>query len=413
MDKVIEKPKWPRKKVATAVVSVLALALIGWALVTSGVQTLRVDRNTLSIAQVEQKVFQENIPITGTIEPKKSFFITAAEGGNVEEIFVEDGALVEQGQPLMRLSNANLMLDFMNRETQIIEQINNLRNTRLNLEQNKRVMNNDLIDLDYRLLEAKRQYALDSGLFKSGAISTAEHAASKNNISYLRKKRNFVATNIEREEAVQSGQIRRIDASISLMERNLEAIRRNLENLTIKAPSAGQLTGFNHFLGEAKQKGEALGQVAVLEGFHLRCQVDEYYLNRVAKGQKGTYSLGTETKELVVTKILPQVVNGQFTIEMDFVGEEPEGITRGQTLQIRLALSNETTALVIPRGGFYQSTGGQWIFVVTGEGAIKRNVSIGRQNTDYFEVLSGLEPGEQVVVNSYATYGDASKLEIN
>lgn len=414
MDRPIQKSRWPVKKLLLWGATAAGALLFAYLLFSgSKVKTLVIDSSRVSLGEVRLGAFRETVPVTGNVEPLHSIFITAAEGGNVEEIFTEDGSLVKKGQPLLRLSNSALMLDFMNRETQVIEQINNLRNTRLTLEQNKRSLNDQLIDLDYRLAEALRQYRLDSSLYMSGAISTAEHEQSLNNLTYLKRKRNFTKLNIEREEDIQNSQIRRIDASIGLMERNLEAIRRNLENLTIKSPANGQLTGFNHYLGETKQRGETLGQVAELNGFLVRCRIDEFYLSRVSPGQEGSFTLAGVEHLVRTVKVLPEVVNGQFTADMEFTGRQPEGITRGQTLQIKLALSATTEALLVPRGGFFQSTGGNWVFVLGPDGvARRREVRIGRQNTEHFEVLNGLEPGEQVVVNSYSGYGDAEELVV-
>ena len=413
MDRVIQKKKWPLKRILLFIgIASGVLLLVYLLFISTNDRTLSIDRDRTSIAIVERGMFFDNIPISGNVEPLKTIFITASEGGNVEEIFVEDGSMVTRGTPLMRLSNANLMLDFMNRETQIIEQINNLRTTRLTIEQNKRSLNDQLIDIDYQLKEAERQFRMDSTLYKDEVIADNQFQAALNNIEYLRQKRAFTKQNIDREEAIQESQLLRIDQSIELMERNLEAIRQNLENLTIKTPIDGQLTGFNHYLGETKQRGESLGQVDVTDGFLVRCNIDEYYLNRVRVGQTGTFPFGGRTHDLVVIKVLPQVSNGQFQVEMNFPDSMPSGIRRGQTLQIRLSLSTETEAIMVERGGFYQSTGGHWVFVLDNESsASRRDVELGRQNTDYIEVLSGLEPGEQIVTSSYANYGEAERLE--
>lgn len=414
MDKVIAKKKWPwqrRLLYFGLPLGVLILAYLVYA--ASGAKSLKVDSKRLSIGTVIQGSFEDNIPITGTVEPLASVFITAAEGGNVEEIFVEDGQMVEKGKALLRLSNANLMLDFMNRETQIIEQINNLRNTRLTIEQNKRGLKDQLIDLNYQLVEAQRQFALDSTLYRDSVIADNDYRASYNSIHYLRAKIKFTRENLKREEAIQSNQLNRIDGSISLMERNLEAIRRNLENLTIKAPISGQLTGFNHYLGETKQRGENLGQVDQLSGFMMRCNVDEFYLGRVQNGQLGSFDFNGAAHQLEVQKVLPQVSNGQFQIEMHFSDSVPSGIRRGQSRQIRLALSEAKPALMVPRGGFYQSTGGAWVFLVQEDGtAIKHPVEMGRQNSNYVEILAGLNPGDQIITNSYSPYGEAELLLI-
>lgn len=414
MDRIIEKPVWwKRRNTLWLALSMLFLLLLWLILWGGGRRTLKVDRERVVFSTVHRGIFFDNIPITGVVEPIQSIYITAAEGGNVEEIYVEDGAMVSKGTPLIRLTNANLMLDFMNRETQIVEQINNLRNTRLVIEQNKRALSEQLIDQDFQLLEAQRQFRVDSAIYRDSAISRNDYEASSNAVSYLRQKRNFTRANIQREEAIQNAQLHRIDNSIMLMERNLEAIRRNLDNLTIKAPLDGQLTGFNHYLGETKQRGEALGQVDVTSGYLIRCNVDEFYLNRVQIGQEASFQFGGQTHQLLVSKVLPQVSNGQFQIEMHFKEQLPENIRRGQSMQIRLFLSNESEALMVDRGGFFQSTGGQWVFVLAEEGkAVRRAVRMGRQNTDYIEVLEGLEEGESIIANSYSSYGEAEELEI-
>lgn len=415
MDRIIEKPKWPRKKIAAIVAGIVVLAmLIVLVVAGSGGGTLKIEENRTTVGLVREDTFEESIPITGSVQPVQSIFITANEGGNVEEIFVEDGAMVERGDPLLRLSNSNLMLDFMNRETQIIEQINNLRNTRLTIEQNKRQLSDQLIDIQYQLVEAERQYRVDSVLAIDSAISITQHEASHNNIIYLRQKKDFIRRNIAREETIQNSQLSRIDASIGLMERNLEAIRQNLENLTVKAPIAGQLTGFTHFLGQTKNRGENLGQIDVMSGFLVRCQIDEFYLARVRVGQTAEFTFNGATHGLTITKVIPQVSNGQFTAEMSFDAEVPDNITRGQTVQIRLALSDETRAIVVPRGGFYQSTGGNWAFVLQDDGTARRqSIELGRQNTELIEVVSGLVPGDRVIINSYTNYGDAEILQLN
>lgn len=414
MDRIIEKTIWWKRRntllLALFTLIILLLWLFLWG---GGKKVLKVERERVVLSTVHRGIFFDNIPITGVVEPIQSIYITAAEGGNVEEIYVEDGAMVSKGTPLMRLTNANLMLDFMNRETQIVEQINNLRNTRLIIEQNKRALSDQLIDQVYQLREAQRQFRIDSTLYGDSAISRNDYEASRNAVHYLRQKRNFTRANIQREEAIQDAQLHRIDNSISLMERNLEAIRRNLDNLTIKAPLDGQLTGFSHYLGETKQRGEALGQVDVTSGYLIRCNVDEFYLNRVQIGQTASFQFGGQTHELQVSKVLPQVSNGQFQIEMHFKDQLPENIRRGQSMQIRLFLSNETEALMVDRGGFYQSTGGQWVFVINSDGkAIRRVVRMGRQNTDYIEVLEGLQEGERIIANSYSNYGEAEVLEL-
>lgn len=330
----------------------------------------------------------------------------------MEEIFVEDGTMVDEGTPLLRLSNSSLMLDYMNRETQVIEQINNLRNTRLSIEENTRATSDQLIDVEYQLNEAIRQLKMDSSLYLNEVISQDEYLSSKNNTDYLRKKAKFLRESIEYESQNRKQQLKRIGRSIDLMERNLEAIRANLENLVIKAPISGQLTSFNPQLGESKSRGQVLGTIDVMNGYKVRAMIDEFYLSRIREGQEGKFTLSGQEFGLRISRVIPEVSNGQFEAQLVFADSVPERITRGQTLPIRLALSNTFEAVLIPRGGFYQSTGGNWVFVMDGEGrAVRRDVKLGRQNTEYIEVLEGLKEGDRVLTNSYTSFDEATEIK--
>ncbi len=413
MDRKIEKKRFTLKKIAFVGGGVIVLALLVFLVLTgSGNSTYTLDKSRATIETIIYDEFRDVVPIQGTVEPKSTIYITAPEGGNVEEIFVEDGTFVEKGTPLLRLSNSTLMLDYMNRETQIIEQINNLRNTRLTIEENKRNTADQLIDVQYQLDEAERQYTMDSALYAQHVISQDEFLDSRNNTIYLRKKEKNLEDNMAYEARNRQLQLARIDGSIDLMERNLEAIRDNLENLVIKAPISGQLTSFNPELGESKSRGQQLGTIDVLDGYKVSAMIDEFYLSRIMVGQSGTFNQSNRTYGLKVSKVIPEVSNGQFEAQLVFTDSIPESITRGQTLQIKLALSNTIQTLLVPRGGFYQSTGGNWIFVMTGEGkALRREIKLGRQNTEYIEVLEGLAEGEQVVTNSYTAFGDATELK--
>lgn len=412
MDRKIEKKRFTPKKIALISGGVLIFALLIFLVLTgSSNSTYSLEKSRATIEKVVFDDFRDVVPIQGTVEPKTTIYITAPEGGNVEEIFVEDGTMVEEGTPLLRLSNSTLMLDYMNRETQIIEQINNLRNTRLSIEENKRATADQLIDVQYQLNEAERQYTMDSSLFAQAVISEDEFLDSRNNTVYLRKKENQLKESMAYESRNRQLQLGRIERSIDLMERNLDAIRNNLENLVIKAPISGQLTSFNPELGESKSRGQQLGTIDVLDGYKVSAMIDEFYLSRIRVGQTGTFSQSNRSYGLQVSRVIPEVSGGQFEAQLVFSDSIPASITRGQTLQIKLALSNTTQAVLVPRGGFYQSTGGNWIFVMASDDkAIRREIKLGRQNTEYIEVLEGLAEGEEVVTNSYTAFGDATEL---
>lgn len=387
------------------------LGLLLLALRPSG-SSASVERHRLQIAEVVAGDFQELAAVNARVEPEHSIAIPAIEGGRIDALFVEDGAMVEAGQPLMRLSNATLMLDFMNRETQIIEQINNLRNTRITINQNKRTDTETLMQVNYELTRIERQFALDIALFTSEFIAEKDFNDSRDEYEYLRARRQFLEESVEQDRQYRALQLKRIDASIELMERNLEAIRQNLENLTVKAPVSGQLTGFDYVVGQTVAKGEPLGRVDGLNSFIASAQVDEHYLGRVEQGMEGSFQLNGQTHRVRVKKVLPTVANRTFEVEMAFQDTAVQ-VRRGQTLQITLEMSAQSEALLLPRGGFFKETAGKWAYVLTSENrAVKREIALGRQNTRHFEVLSGLEPGEHVIVSTYDAIGKNDYLEI-
>lgn len=412
MDRVIKKKnQTPRKVFISSLVVILSTGFIYLLVSAATNNSLRIEKSKIQIGKVVFGDFQDAIPIQATVEPLTSVVITAPEGGNIDGIFVEDGAMVNKGDPLLRLTNSSLMLDFMNRETQMIEQVNNLRNTRLSLEENKRLLEQQWNQTAFELKEARLQFSADSVLFKDSAIAVNEFKSSQNRLRFLRDQARLLHISMAREAEKRELQLNSIDQSVALMERNLKAIQKTLDNLTIKAPINGQLTSFNPQLGESKVKGENLGTINVLEGYKAEAFIDEYYLNRVKVGQIASYESGSKTYQLTVTKVIPEVQNGQFKAHLNFKGNLPANITRGQTLSLKLAMSNLSKRLMFPSGGFYQSTGGTWVFVVENENtALKRKVKLGRKNPEFIEVLEGLSKGEKVILNSYHSFNEANSL---
>ena len=411
MDRQIKTNKWTFKRLSLLGGGFLLASLLVSLVVNTNGSTFVTDADRVSLGSVTFGPFQDIVPVTGTIEPIRILYLDAIEGGRVEEVFVEEGAMVVEGQPLLRLTNTTLMLDFMNRETQIIEQVNNLRNTRITMELNERDINAQLLDIDYDLGRIKRQFVVDTALFKAEAIASLDYENSKENFHYLQSKKNMLVASNRNDSLYRRQQMVRIDHSIELMERNLEAIRKNLENLTVKAPISGQLTSFDAEIGETKTRGENLGRIDMLDGYRVRSFVDEHYISRVKTGQKGAFTLSGNQLELSITKVLPEVSNGQFEVELEFADTVPTNIHRGQSLQIKLAMSHQTEATLLPRGGFYNSTGGNWVFVVNDDGeAVKRNVKLGRQNPTHIEVIEGLQAGDRVIVSSYNGFEDVDKV---
>ena len=411
MDKVIQKKKWTLKKILLIIGAPLLLLLLISLAVSSRETSFKVNKHKLTYGEVRYDDFQDMVSFQGTVEPIKTIQLDATEGGIVEEILVEDGSMVEVGQSIMRLSNASLKLDFMNRETQIVEQINNLRSTRITLDQNKRQVQEQLIDLNYNLGEQIRQYQLDSTLYQDSVISTTDFLASKANYVYLKEKRAMLQDRLNTDEEYRKSQLNRIDASVDMMERNLEAIRKNLENLVVKAPISGQLNSFDHEVGQTKTKGQNLGRIDQLEAYLVSAQVDQYYLNRIKIGQTGKASFSGKQYEMKVEKIFPTIVNSQFEVHLGFADTLlPANIRRGQNIQMRLELSATKQALLVPRGSFSQSNGGKFVYVVEEDKAYKRTVKLGSQNPEAIEIVEGLAAGEKIITSSYNSFGDAEKI---
>jgi len=414
MDRHIEKSFWSKYRVGTWL-GVAAMLLVVSAFVVKALGfTHEVSADRLSINEVKLEGFKEVIPVNGTVEPITSIMVNTVEGGRVEEVFVQEGASVTRGDALLRLSNTALSLDFMNRETQIIEQINNLRSTRIALLQNQRQSEDQLIEIENQLKIVVRQYRTDTLLASKKAISELALFNSERAHEITNRKFELAKTRAYEDERYRRTQIARIDGSIELMERNLDAIRKNLENLVIKAPLTGQLNSFDHELGATLQRGQNVGRVDNLESFKISAQVDQYYLNRVRQGLEAEFDYGGNTYKLALSKVSPTVAGGQFEVEFNFTDQRPENLIRGQLFQIRISLSAESEALLVSKGAFFQSSGGKWMYVLDEEGkASQRPVELGRQNTKYIEVLGGLQKGEKVITSSYEAFKEHQYIKIS
>lgn len=392
----------------------LGLVALAFMAFSGSSSSYRTDVQRVTVSEVVAGDFQDMIAIQGMVEPIVSMLIDASEGGVVEEIFVEDGATVVKGDPLLRLSNASLSLDFMNRETQIVEQINNLRSTRISLDQTKRQVQEQMLDVDFQLKETERQWKIDSSLVGRGVISVDEFKSSTNDLHYLRERKKLLNERYTTDEKYRQSQLHNIDASVEMMERNLSAIKANLENLVVKAPTDGQLNSFDHEIGQTKSRGQNLGRIDRLDGYRVSAQVDQYYLNRLQVGQVARVNLSGQEFVLRIDKVLPTIVNNQFEIILTFQGDLPPTIRRGQNLPLKLELSAKTKSVMLKKGAFYQSTGGAYVFVLNPEGeAEKRHVTFGAQNPTYYQVLSGLASGEKVITSSYEAFGEAERIILN
>ncbi len=413
MDRVIQKKKWPPKKIAmTAAGGVFIIFVLYQLLFSDHSSRLNVQAERITISTVRQDKFQEFIPVTGTVIPITTIYLDAIEGGRVETKFLEAGTFVQKGDSILQLTNTDLIMDIMYREAELFAQSNNLRNTRLSMEEKRLSLQAQLLELDYSLKMQKRAFDRAQELLDKKLISDKEFEEARDNYEYLAKKRELTLASHKQDSLYRESQVLQLEASLNRMEDNLDLVKQNMENLTLRAPITGNLTSLNAEIGESKTRGERLGQIDVLDGFKIRVQVDEHYIARISPGQTGEFTFAGKDHKLVIKKIYPEVLEGRFEVDMEFVGAEPEGIRRGQTVHIRLALGDLSEALLLATGGFYSSTGGQWVYVVDDDGstARKRDIRIGRQNTRDYEVLEGLEPGENVITSSYETFGDIDVL---
>ena len=415
MDKIIKKKRFNTKRITLIVMSVFILSLIIFSLVnTAGGSKLNVQKERLTIAEVKEGVFREYIPVNGVVLPISSIYLDALEGGRVEEIMVEDGAVLKKGEPILRLSNTDLQLSLVNQETQVYNLITQMQIAKNAAQQNTIVNLNQMTDVENTLKEAERVYLLNQKLYASKAIGRQEYEQSKNNYEYQLAKKKLALQTIEQDSQSATQQLKQAEQSFSGSQHALQVMRKKVNDLIVRAPIDGQLTSLDAEVGQNKTKGELLGQIDVLEGIKIRADIDEHYISRIYVGLRGNANISGKTYDLEIKKVYTQVTGGRFQVDLEFLGEKPTGVRRGQTVQIRLALSDETNGILIPRGGFYNQTGGSWIFKLSEDEsrAFKVDIQLGRQNPDFYEVIQGLKPGEKVIINSYDNYEKIDELNI-
>jgi len=414
MDRILEKKKWTPKKIAMIGVPAVVVLLILYSLIFGNHDTkLNVQADRLIISTVQRSEFQEFIPVTGTVIPIQTVYVDALEGGRVEEIFVEAGNMVNKDDIILRLENTNLLLDISRQQSAMLDQKNSLRNTQLQMEKQKLELYTKLADLDYQINRTRRIYEQNDMLLQNKIISRQEYEESKDDYEYNLRKRELAILTAQQDSIMMAIQVDQLAQSLKRVEENLSIAKKRIENLTIIAPVTGQLTSLNvEYVGEITTAGERIGQIDILDGFKIRAGIDEHYLSRIVTELQGEFDFGGDTYRLAIKKIFPEIVDGRFNVDLEFIDDIPTDIRRGQTVHIRLELGDLSEAVTLARGGFYQKTGGQWAFVVdpSNEFAAKREIRLGRKNTEVFEVLSGLEPGERVVTSSYDTFGDAERL---
>ncbi|MEL6771807.1 MAG: efflux RND transporter periplasmic adaptor subunit [Bacteroidota bacterium] len=414
MDRRAKKRRLTPKRIAMVVGGLAILALVVWGLFFQDTRrTLNVERDKITVATIDRGTFQEYVSVTGNAQPIKTVYLDAVVGGQVEERYVEEGAMVSAGQPLLRLSNDQMELNMANSEAALEEQVDRFRNTRLNLDQNALRLQQQLVETNYQITRLEREHTRNEELFDRGAIAQQEYERIRDELDYQRRLQELTRESYRQDSLARAIQLGQIQESLGRLRQNLVLVRRNAENLTVRAPITGQLSAMDVEIGELMTQGSRIGQVDQLDGYKVRVPIDEFWIARVARGQRGTVDVSGETYTLDVNRVYPEVSNGRFEVDMLFVGETPR-IRRGQSLRIRLELGDSEEALLVPRGGFYQTTGGNWIFAVSEDGGIaeKRTIRLGRQNPQFFEVLDGLQPGDRVVTSGYDTFGEAEKLNL-
>lgn len=413
MDRVVAKKKWGKKRILTiaAVLGIVSLAFASYYF-TSGKSRLNVDTERITISEVKSGPFQETIPVNGVVLPITSIYLDAVEGGRVEEKYVDDGAVMKKGEPILRLSNTDLELSLVNQETSVYNLLTQMQISQNAARQNTIGKLNQGTDVESQFKEAERIYKLNKQLYDQKAIGLQEFRQSENNYKYQLEKKRLSDQVLKQDSISVKQELNQARQSYERTQNALGVMRKKVGDLIVRAPVDGQLTSLDAEIGQSKNKGERLGQIDVLSGFKVRVDVDEHYISRIYTGLLGGFTLANKDYKLKIKKVYTQVTSGRFQVDMEFEGEVPKGIRRGQTLQIRLAFSDEVQAIQVAKGGFYQQTGGNWIFKVSDDGktAYKVDIQLNRQNPDYYEVTEGLKPGDKVVTSSYENYGNMQEL---
>ena len=413
MDRIIEKKKWGRKRILTiAGIAGLVILIGGSYYLTSGKSKLSVDSERLTISTISKGPFQVTIPVNGTVLPITTIFLDALEGGRVEKVYVEDGTIMKKGDPIMKLSNTDLELSLANQETQVFNLLTQMQISRNAAQQNTISKLNQMADVDDAFNEAERVYKLDKHLFEQKAIGAQEYKQAEIAYNYQLRRKKLTAQILKLDSISTKQEEEQTKQSFARTQNALQVMREMVGDLTVRAPVDGQLTSMDAEVGQNKNKSERLGQIDVLSGFKVRVDVDEHYISQVYTGLTGTVNLDNKDYTLKIKKVFTQVTNNKFEVDMQFVGTIPPGIRRGQTLQILLALSDESKQVLLPTGGFYQQTGGSWIFKLSQDGktAYRTDIQLGRKSTDYYEVLQGLKPGDKVITSDYESFGDMQEL---
>jgi HlyD family secretion protein len=403
------KPKNKNKKyfIYAAIVFIL-LAFVVYNSVTKK-KTLIVNADEISIKTVSKDYFEDFMIIQAKVTPLQSMLINIIEGGSVQEIFVENGVNVVAGQPLARLYNPNAELSYMQQETAIIEQINNLNKAKLDLRNQELNFSKDIVTIEHDYNIAKNLYDNNQKLFDKGIISKNEWTTTQESFRFQKERINIIKESVAKEKQANQIQIKQLNQSIGIMQKSLNILKNNKKNFLITAPLSGRLSSFEPVLGKTYTQGNSIGTIDVMKGYKLTADIDEFYLPQLALNLKGTVEYQQKNYTVVVTKIIPEIKNGRFQVELNFEDATIQ-LQQGLSFGVRLTLSEKKKTTVLSKGSFNQITNGKWIFVLENNKAMRRNIEIGRENPLYFEILKGLKPGEKVITSSYKDYIEVEEI---
>ena len=414
MDRAIEKKKWPLKKILWVGGIAAAVLLVAYyVFFVDKSSKLKVEVDKLTIETVQHDLYRDYITVIGNVAPIQTIYLDATEGGSrVEEVIIKEGTKVKEGDLIARFSNTNLILDISNNEANVSRTTNDLRSTRLQMEKQTLDTKSRLLDLNFELKEKERNYRNNKVLYEQNHISKEEYERSQEAYELTTKRIELFRESWKQDSIFRLTQIKTLEEDADRLQKNLAIVRNRLEALDFRAPVTGELASLNLEVGQVISMGTRIGTIHVLDSYMLKVDIDEHYISRIIRGLKGECEFSSEQYAAHISKVYPEVRNGRFTVDMVFDSVVPKNIRIGQTSRIRLELGESQMAVLIPRGGFYQSTGGQWIYVVdpSGKFATKRSIRINRQNPRHYEVVEGLEPGERVIVSSYDNFGDFDRL---
>lgn len=411
MDTVINRKNNKKKYLTIAVLAIVILGYGAFSMITKK-RSFNVKKSEISIKTVEEDFFEDFMVFQARVEPMNSMLVNIVEGGSVQEIFVSNGDRVIEGQPLARLYNPNTELNYMQQETAIIEQINNLNKAKLDLRNQELNLAKDLIAIEHDYQDAKNLYDLNKKLFDQEILAKNEWEKTQENFRFQKERMNIIKQSVTKEKQANQIQIGQLNQSIGIMEKSLGVLRTNKKNFLVIAPLSGRLSSFEPVLGQTYQQGQTLGKIDVMKGYKLLADVDEFYLPKVTQGQKGTVDFNGKAVDVLVAKVIPEIKGGKFQVELNFTSTENLDLQQGLSFAVRLILSEKAKSIVLSKGSFYQETSGKWIFVVNGNKAERRNIEIDGENPLCYKIGKGLKPGEKVITSSYKDYLEAEILNI-